>query len=388
LKQTALYLDRQIIDDPLFRLSAEPGEMSQAMSDYLGISTTRVDRAEIAAAVRFLKELTPMYVCGYVRILPLSNQFEPPAAIPLTISATQYRELLPPEVLRWIRYHALIAPVEVREGQMHVFKPSKQPPPPRRMIHIQFDPSDPSQGQGFNLLRQRIDSFDRRTGHGRFSMTIPDTAPGKVEYQAWIEQSINQAAAAIHNRRMFEAGIAGYLGASYITESSFVFDLLREIHGVEVAPHDRSVRELLRMDLPILKQISIRTLMKVRQEEGEAFANFRSELDRQLRDLDLITDPGLRRRKVANIARELSEDQVRAVQQEVKSVRRKLAVNAVVASAGLVGAFLTVGATAVAAATIAAGGTGVVAWLDAQDAPRKLPGYFLWSAVSRSSRSR
>jgi hypothetical protein len=64
------------------------------------------------------------------------------------------------------------------------------------------------------------------------------------------------------------------------------------------------------VDLPFLKELDIEMLMKVRQEEGEAFQSFRLELDKQLRELRLVKDPEALKIKTENVMHELSEVQV------------------------------------------------------------------------------
>jgi hypothetical protein len=384
LKQGALYLQRQVLDDPLFRLGAEPGEISGTVSSYLGLAHGDLDRDDLVSALRFLREVTPMCVAGYVHVLPLSGAFEPPKQVPLTASLDQFRELLPPDVLAWMRRRAVVGVVERVGGQMRAYPATEQRPDPRREIYISLDPEDLSQSQFFQLFEQRILSFDEETGLAKFVMRIPDDPPSLVEYDAWVEQSINQTAAEIYRRRTFEAGIARSLGAQYLTGSQFVFDLLRELHGV-TAPEETGVaKEMLRLDLPVLEQIDTATLMRVRQEEGEAFANFRAELERRIWDLELIADPAARARKAELISRELMKDQVRAVQDEMAVARRKLAIGVAATVAALTAAFYTAGATAVVAAGVGSGATGLATLLDWKSAPRKLPGFFLWRAGVRS----
>ena len=100
-----------------------------------------------------------MYSAGYVRILPLSSLFEGPENLPLTFSADQFRERLPPEVLRWMRNRALLAPIKVRDGVVLGFAPTKRLRPTNH-IHVQFDPGDPGQGQSFQLFDPRVESLD------------------------------------------------------------------------------------------------------------------------------------------------------------------------------------------------------------------------------------
>jgi hypothetical protein len=44
------------------------------------------------------------------------------------------------------------------------------------------------------------------------------------------------------------------------------------------------------MDLPLLTDLDVENLMKVREEDGEAFANFRFALDHKLSSLREVSD--------------------------------------------------------------------------------------------------
>jgi hypothetical protein len=70
---------------------------------------------------------------------------------------------------------------------------------------------------------------------------------------------------------------------------------------------------LMNIDLPFLADVELEKLMRVRTEEGAAFQNFRTELDRQLRDLRSIDDPEQASRKAKDVVHELTEVQVRDI---------------------------------------------------------------------------
>lgn len=60
LKQTALYVDQQILTDPLFDLGREPTADADAFNSLFGLRTPGFDKEEVKKAARYLKALTPM----------------------------------------------------------------------------------------------------------------------------------------------------------------------------------------------------------------------------------------------------------------------------------------------------------------------------------------
>ena len=73
LKQTALYVDQFIIQDPLFKLTEMTSEISNVTAQYLGYNNSGyIDRKALKQAALFLKDITPMVAVDYVKIFPLS----------------------------------------------------------------------------------------------------------------------------------------------------------------------------------------------------------------------------------------------------------------------------------------------------------------------------
>jgi len=71
LKQSALYMDRYVLSDPLFPLTEQGNSYNRVMSSYLGYDDPyRLDKARVTLAVKRLKNLTSMIAADYVKCIP------------------------------------------------------------------------------------------------------------------------------------------------------------------------------------------------------------------------------------------------------------------------------------------------------------------------------
>lgn len=87
LKQSALYVERYVLADPLFALTEAENDAGRAMRSYLGGGSKKgLDRQALSRAVRSLKGLTPMIAADYVKCLPVSFLFEVPEHLPIYFS--------------------------------------------------------------------------------------------------------------------------------------------------------------------------------------------------------------------------------------------------------------------------------------------------------------
>ena len=139
----------------------------------------------------------------------------------------------------------------------------------------------------------------------------------------------------------------------------------------------------MRFELPFLDNLKVDDLMTVRQLEGEAFENYRLELQRQLRGLRAIESEEELVRCLEEVQHEIAEVQVRHVQKEVRRINRDLFRKAVIGVASL--------ATVVPSQGISLGAlllAGDKIWkhaLEYQEV-RRQPSYFVWRLLQRTER--
>jgi hypothetical protein len=213
-------------------------------------------------------------------------------------------------------------------------------------------------------------------------MRLPDSCPDKEVFEAWVYQSINQSAGNIYRRILLENLFSAKYKAFYLTNSPFIFELLEQIVPIEGNIQTNTANVLLNMTIPFLDGVSIETLMKIRADDGEAFENFRVELDKQLRDLRHVKDIEVLKTRTENALHEIAEVQVRQIDQKVNSLKKRLLAEAAVVCASLYGAIQSGGLTLPVALIAVSHGFKVATEYLKQRSEN--PAFFLWRVLKES----
>jgi hypothetical protein len=127
-----------------------------------------------------------------------------------------------------------------------------------------------------------------------------------------------------------------------------------------------------------MDKISSRDLMNLRNNDGEAFQNFRTDLEARFRELRYEIDSAIIKRKIVDIEHEMSEVQVRAISNKIKSVRRAALADLGLAFSGLAAAVVTSGVSLLGTLTAALHGTKTYA--EYRKNVKENPCYFLFEA--------
>jgi hypothetical protein len=207
--------------------------------------------------------------------------------------------------------------------------------------------------------------------------TLPEAPPSPEMFDAWVTQSLNSTAIGIFDEVVTNAYWASRINYYYLTTSPFVAALLDKVLDPSSGRLKADLVKLsLSLELPVMRDVSINTLMKVRTEEGESFANFRVALEKHLRELRGIDDPDALRRRLDNVAHEFEEIQVREVHNTLSQLRRTLLADTAIfaASLGITIQNYGVGVLPLGMA-IAKGFKTVSEYLSVR---RDHPAYFLW----------
>lgn len=368
LKQSALYVERYVIADPLFPLTEPEHAVGRAMRSYLGVCKERLDRAAISKAATGLRALTAMIAADYVKCLPVSFLFEVPEHVPIYFSENRFSDALRSDVLSFFHAQATVEPLR-RDGAEWVTDPNASV---AREIAVGF--GDEPGEMLYQLFEQKIEFLDEATGTYTANITLPDTPPAPDYYAAWVDQSVNRTAINLLRRLSTELALSVELGASYVCFSQFRCDLLSKFFPVTVETAQHTANIMLALDLPFATEIDTDSLMTLRREEGETFQIFRRELERQLWDLRHEQDRERLRSKVQKVMHELGSVQSGLLSQKLKQFRR----NAVIQ-------YATLGATLLAShqylpGLIAAAGLSLKLKADYDAALRQNPAYFLWKA--------
>lgn len=384
LKQSAFYIEQHILYDPLFELTSwKPPHEDQVRNAYNAMlggreASSSFDKEKLAKIVAYLKALTPMVAAGYVKLLPTSYFFEPPDQFPLKYSENGFADAVPASLLNFFHENAVVESVKMQGGAMIVDGSFEL----GRGIHVRFEDHGGEDTRLYWLAQQEIQPMKPGEQTLRVSTFLPPWPPEQEEFDRWVYQSINQTAGPLYRRLVLENTFAVRYGASYFSNSPFVFRLLEQVVPVEDTIQTNTANALMSVELPFLDEVDVETLMKVRQEEGEAFQSFRLELDKQLRDLRLVEDPETLRVKTENALHELSEVQLHQINQKMASLKKGVFADVAIAAGGLLGAVQSGGFTLPVA--LLAAFHGYKSFAAYQRQRRENPAFFLWKVLKGS----
>ncbi|MFY9908354.1 MAG: hypothetical protein WAK56_00850 [Candidatus Sulfotelmatobacter sp.] len=225
LKQTALYLDQVIFDDPLFGFWHPKSKQQRVWNQFNSIENRPIDRQELAAITRTLKSVAPMVASGFLKFLPVSYLFEAPQQMPLLHSKDRFASTLPSHLMSFWRESSVVRTL-TRQGSGFRVEDRLCP---CRLIDISYKDDNFMHGHMEQLFEQRVESIKGNVV--TFSMRMPEEPPAEPYFRAWVEQSVNKAAWRTHERIVEEVRIANCLSASYLTTSEFVRNLLQLTSG-------------------------------------------------------------------------------------------------------------------------------------------------------------
>lgn len=374
LSQSALYVDQVVLDDPLFVLTKTKSKQDIVVSEHLGFSTDdRPDRARIAQTAGYLNKMKKAIKTGFLRFSPISYLHEPPQDVPLRASENLFFEVLPVKVLEFFHKNASIKLLKKTEKGWAIT--GEELEQLGRAIAITFGDSAAPHAIYF-LLQTKILSYDENTGQVKFAQYLPDTLPEPQLFQNWITQSTNQAGKRIFDQVLNETDLARQNGAIYLTRSTFIAELLAQQLKLEQDFTTDIVNLTFNLNLPVLKDVPLDTILEIRQKEGEAFKNFRTDLQKKLRGLRQMTDQEKLRSEMENLSHELVEVQIHEIDRKIKTIKRKMIPDAFIFVFGLT-------------AVIQANGLGIPALLYSIDkgyrtysdyitTVKENPAFFLW----------
>jgi hypothetical protein len=377
LKQSALYVEQYVIDDPLIQLTSERSEFAEGMNKLLGMQAHTVHKKSLARRIRYLKEITPMVAAGVVKLLPVSVVFEPPKELPIFHSDNYFDDVLPAEILRIFREHAIVKSLtRMPEGGWRVENELY----PCRAIEIEYQGHPSEEGYFYTFHDFHPDSINEADHTIRFALTVSDAPLPPQVFAVWIRQSVNRSAQDLYTRTFDELRIAGSIGALYCTDS----ELLGKVLSMQVEPN-RSIAAsttsaVMNLELPFLADMDIAALMRLRTEEGDAFQNFRTELEKKLNDLRSIDDAEKARAIAEGVVHDLTEVQIRDIENKLTSLKEKLWVKAALGTVGLLAAVPTKGISLLATANAIADPI-----LEYRNEVKRHPAFFLWRMLKRTT---
>lgn len=346
-KQLVLYMDQVVIPDPLFKFTEERNPFSETIGQYMGLQkTSGIERQKLTDVINYIKCISPLIESGFVVMLPVSLMHEVPKEIGINYSPTSFSDIIPTPILEFYRSIAKVHNLEKCDTGLRM-DPSK-PLMLGTQIHIDFPCDIKSNGCIYQYMLTEVVEYDEETRKALFRMYIPDTIDAPT-FNAWVNQSINQAANHHFKEKYSELVLARKSGCMYLARSPLTANVLQM--AIEKPSKDAELSTMaLQLDLPVLSQLPITDILNIRKNYGEAFHNFRNELNARLIGLDSIDDTDTFRRQLASISYELNNLQVKEVEKEYRKITRTLKLDALALTGSLIASFATGSITAVGAA--------------------------------------
>jgi hypothetical protein len=317
-----------------------------------------------------------MIEADYVKFLPISRIYEPPKSIELHYSDTRFSELVPPDLLAFFNERAHVRSLMKVKDVGWVVRSTLEP---CRGINITFNGHESNKAAVYHLQEMAVAHVDEATRTVHMAVHLPETIPEREYFNAWVQQSINRTAGDMYRGLLTEFATSAECGAVYLTQSQFVFDLLQKLGTRSPGSIDYAATTLLNIDVPTLKDVDARTLMRVRMNDGEAFQSFRNALERGLMDLRTEEDGAKRAIKLDSMLRELTEIKLGEVDRQLSSLRKSALTEAGIALTAMTAAVCAPGAAGISLlALVAAAFQGFKTYEDYQRQAKQNPAFFLW----------
>jgi len=376
VKRSALYIDSLVVDDPLIRFTRSRPRDQEVVERAVGVQSTPVARAEIAKAARYMKSLTSAVAGDLVHFLPLSFLHEAPRETPFTYAENRWADALPTSVMSWLRERVTVTPLR-REGERWSLYP-QDPLVPCRAIGVHWG-HDPSTIHLYNLFDVKTLDVDPDTGAFKMVQVFPDTAPSAEQFEAWVDQSINQASFRLVEALARELTVSVRTRSHFMTYSPFIMSLLTTAFDGQEDP----AGHVFQMDLPAIQDATLDDIMRVRTSDGASFESFRRFLTRQVEQWSTIENPDELRRAMRSAEVELNETALAEVKDTLQRVAARLAGFGVAALASALAIGVQPGGAPLLAA-LASAGLFFGSYNEYRQAVVKHPAAFLLKVSKRS----
>lgn len=373
IRQMSFYLDQVIISDPLFKI-ATPSSLNQdVFSEYLGVKKeSTINKKGLTEIIQNFKKAEVLVEATYLKFFPTSYFFESKSEIPLLYSETQFYDVLPRNIIDLYYQNTKLCTFKKNGKYLTINKSFERD----RTLEVLFQNDDTVFQNMYNLLEQKIISYDEKTSTAKFVMSLPNTIPSEESFNNWVNQSINQSAISHFKKISLDINLSTKLKAQYITTSSFVDTILKNQFNLKSDIKSHVSNLMLNFDLNFFEDIDIKDLMAIRKNDGEEFEVFRRELEKQLRDIKNEKDTSIIQSKIQDVKHELDEVQIASINSKIKKIRKKSSINFTLGTAGLGASFVTGGFSTFA--TLVALFNGYKTYNEYQDEVKENPSYFLW----------
>lgn len=344
LKQLALYIDSVFIADPVFELTPERREMDDVMSVYMGMKEKDVlDKDKLAEALKYMKKNTSLVVCNFVKFVPITLLHEVSEYVPIRFDKDNFNNCLPSEILSFLRKHIVVHNLEPCPDGLRVL--FEEPLKKGTGLYIFFPECKERSGEVVRYMQMNHTTICDESGKMVVELEIPDSI-SDMEFRIWLHQSINAASKQLYDETYKELCYAQELHSMYMTRSQFKADLLTK--GITNNSVQSKIANLvLELDIPVFQNISLDNIMEIRQNYGESFKNFRSELGNKLIHLNGIEDDRQLMAELDAVSYEINETYINSINREISSLKRSLGMEIAILTGTLLSSYATGGMTLV-----------------------------------------
>jgi len=385
LKQLALYVDVISISDPLFELTEKKSTSTKVMAEYYGMSSDEaIDREKLVAALKYMKGSTILIVCNFVKYIPISYLHEAPLNVPITYDANNYSKSLPEPIMKFLKKNIQVHNTVRTDGGLCV--EFDKPLTKGTGLFIHFPDCGVRSGEIVQYQESKVVHFDESTGRATFRFFTPNNISQDI-FNIWLEQSVNKACLHIYDETFQEMYLASRLNTMYLTQSALKAQMMSLEMGKQSV--DTKIANMaLQLDVPILVNSKISDIISIRNDYGESFANFRTELGAKLLHLSHIMDDEQLANELQEVSYTINETYINQINQETRSLIRSLGIETAIATGSLITNNMMSGNNMLSliATSIAAIG-GVKDTVKLFGDVRERPGYFLWKLNKENKRS-
>lgn len=368
LTKAAFYFDTVILTDPLFCLTPPPEDVAAQAAAMSGVQTPwQLDRAGVAAAVTLMRSLRFAVATGYVRFTP-DTRGHVSRVIPVLASDNLFTSLLPQEI-RGLYYDVVKVDGISRAGVTNGFSFERLSPETSE-ISVRFSEDVGRSGRmwGYRYMETASMPSDESGKILRYMRQVP----AGEGLSRWVVQSVNRAAADHFSELEDRMAQAMSLKSGFLVDNAFEQRVLAGRRKEDISTFGGDC--IVDLDVPVLPGIPLDDILRVRADDGLAFANFRSTLQGKLRALRTEQDPVKTRAGVEDAVHELGEIQRIHIARNMESLRKKALFDVALGVASLAAAPAAPWTLAGALAAVVKGREHYVNYLAQSDNPA----FFLW----------
>lgn len=379
LIQSSLYIHRYLIDDPIFKLSLEVEESpnSAVMNNYLGMEKDNsINRKELKEKSIYMKELSYAVYSDFIKFVPASLIHEHGDELPIKYSKNHFEEYTSQNLRDYFFKNSKVLGASKSDMGFRISNDIVKEP--CRGIAIQLNNHTRDIPYLYLLFETEIVDIDEKTGKFTMKQYLPDTKPTVEAFNNWVYQTMNQVALNITTDISKDLILCNDLNSIYFTESEFVSDLMQiQNQNNKFSSNDiNTMNYMLKYGIPVINDISLNDILKIRNEFGESFESFRKDLNLKMSELRYLKDQEIIDSKISEIQYELKEGYLEDVKSDIKKLSKNVIRNSTVIAGSLGWNMLTSNFNILA--TFMALHQGYVTYQEYKETIKYNPSYFLW----------